>query len=350
VNHIPLPRNPALGYLEVPCLTDQEYDELDPETFPERQGYQDRTARDWKTMFERPTPKFVAFMQLWRYFGYIRLMFPFATMERLTRVKGNGKRVFDTSNLVATTESNIEGWKVDGELLDNHKLFHSIEDVLNTDSKGKDATSQSEEKISLYHFLTSTPINDPLPHEIVESIWLVHEFVVNVSNNFQKPLVVDRWRPPIVGTMLRHEALKAGTRGNAGLFGRRMLDRGWCPSHLEELKQRTTWTDMIYIANLSSPDSLDHRACIDTTCRYAHVDNPSYQTKHAEGCDGCLFVSAELDQLSAILRKETYPLIDFSKPTTPGSALCLQPFASPEWTNNTTTTSTPMNYVAISHV
>jgi hypothetical protein len=103
---------------------------------------------------------------------------------------------------------------------------------------------------------------------------------------------------------------------------------------------------MYYIANLSRPDSLNHQACTDTACCYAHVDNPTYQTKHAEGCEGCSFVSADLDQLSVILKKETYPLIDFSKPTTSGNTLYLQSFASPE----RTTTSTPIQYVAISHV
>jgi hypothetical protein len=63
-----------------------------------------------------------------------------------------------------------------------------------------------------------------------------------------------------------------------------------------------------------------------------------------------LFVSADLNQLSSILRKGTYPLIDISRPTKPGNALCLQLFSSPERADGTTTTPTPVRYVATSHV
>ena len=122
MQHIPLPHNPTIGYIGVPCLPDQEYDGGDFETFPARQGYPDSTISEWKTLFDDPTADFVAFLQLWQYFGYIGSIFPFATSKILTKVREYGSRVVDTSNLITMVNHHVErtpeGYELqDGDLI-----------------------------------------------------------------------------------------------------------------------------------------------------------------------------------------------------------------------------------------
>jgi hypothetical protein len=185
----------------------------------------------------------------------------------------NAGRVVNTSDLVAMTDKYIKDWRVDHELLDHTWVFRSVE-IGFTRYKSIDTTFPAEGKVSLCQFLTNSRFHvvDPLPREIVDAIQLALEFVVVVSN-YRSPFVVDEWRRPSIDNMLGHDTSKPGTSKDTGFIGRWMLDRGWCPFHLEELTQRMTFADLVYIANLSRPDSLDYEACTSTRCRYAYVDN-----------------------------------------------------------------------------
>jgi hypothetical protein len=149
-------------------------------------------------------------------------MFPFATMKRLTRVKGDGKRVVDTSNLVAMTEKYIKGLRVERELLDKNKFFIWVELGFSTNRMRIGATFQTEGKKSLYQFLAESQFSvvDPLPREIVDSIWSMNEFVGNVWHNYPQPFAMDKWLRPSMDNMLKREAWGVETPSNGGFFGR----------------------------------------------------------------------------------------------------------------------------------
>ena len=119
-------------------------------------------------MFEKPTTKFVAFMQLWRYFGVIRAAFPSAAMKRLTRVEANGRRVVDTTNLVSMIDefirSNYKWFDENSEALSSVASLRMLGRRIHIDAgvdlgSYKDARFLSKKKVSLHRFLAAIPVD-----------------------------------------------------------------------------------------------------------------------------------------------------------------------------------------------
>lgn len=72
---LPIPLNPLHPPLEVPATNLENYDGGDFHTYPERQGWGERSAREWNEIFRSPSPVFVAFLERWLLFGMIHIAF-----------------------------------------------------------------------------------------------------------------------------------------------------------------------------------------------------------------------------------------------------------------------------------
>ncbi|KAI4949131.1 hypothetical protein J4E91_005595 [Alternaria rosae] len=200
MQHVPLPKDPTIGYIEVPCLTDQEYDGGGLETFPARQGYADRPALEWKMLFDDPTPEFVAFMQFWQYFGSLSSVFGFAAVELFTKVCDDGSRVVDTSNLIAIIDgyvgSTLEGYEVqDGDLM--WRVERSTKLLADLALGGDLLMTTTMDNISPYKFMTEfKKCRNPVPPEVSDSIRLLQEFLINAVWNYPSPFTLQQWREP----------------------------------------------------------------------------------------------------------------------------------------------------------
>ena len=357
MQHIPLPQNPTIGYIDVPCLTDQEYDGGDFETFPARQGYPDRTALDWKKLFDGPSEEFVAFLQLWQYFGSLSSVFEFAAVKSFTKVCDDGSRVVDTSNLIVMIDDYVEGTPVGYEFKDedlSHRMVRScrlldyltlvripINTTTNTNGRlGSDL-------ISLYQFMTTFEYRDPFPAEISDSIRLLGDLFGVVGNNFSSPFTLQQWRQPNINSSWNQGLFVAGGR-QVGAYKRGMLDRGWCPSRIRECMLKFRFTDLVHVANLSNHETLSHEACTDVACCQACVDESTYHTRHVTGCGGYSSVAADIEKMSVILEEGSYPVVDLFGPITAEAMLCLSSVEDP--TRAARSSQSPIPYVAISHV
>ena len=74
MDHLVNPNNPIHDPIEVPCLSTEEYDGLDFDAYPTRQGWGSRTVKEWRTIFANRPPEFLAFLQTWLFFRVMELV------------------------------------------------------------------------------------------------------------------------------------------------------------------------------------------------------------------------------------------------------------------------------------
>jgi hypothetical protein len=90
------------------------YDGGDPETYAARQGFEDQTHREWELFLLSPTKKLKAFMQRWRYFGFIACVLRYQDntwrmLKDLARLTNRHERVLDTSKLADVAQKTFLG-------------------------------------------------------------------------------------------------------------------------------------------------------------------------------------------------------------------------------------------------
>lgn len=85
----------------------------------------------------------------------------------------------------------------------------------------------------------------------------------------------------------------------------RMLESGWCPSHLRRL--RNLRPAAVYYASLLNPPDLDtnHKNCTDAKCTIPGILNP----KHVKPDCTCDLVAADQKLMCDILKDSSFPLI-----------------------------------------
>ncbi|OBT69545.1 hypothetical protein VE03_01236 [Pseudogymnoascus sp. 23342-1-I1] len=140
-------------------------------------------------------------------------------------------------------------------------------------------------------------------------------------------------------TMTRRVVDDRGIR-TCHLLTTRMLEDGWCLSHVEKLAAEVDAAAM-YFANLLGPPKVDkdHSRCSNNTCLADQIVEAEYVTAHtAENCS-CEFVSPNIDQVGLILNSGGIPYVSISVSATQDSLILdVEEFQAGR------------NYVAISHV
>lgn len=73
MDFLPLPPDAEASSFEVQIenIQDIEYDGGDFSTYPERQGWTERTVGEWLDLFQRPSREFTKFMERWLLFGML---------------------------------------------------------------------------------------------------------------------------------------------------------------------------------------------------------------------------------------------------------------------------------------
>jgi len=120
----------------------------------------------------------------------------------------------------------------------------------------------------------------------------------------------------------------------------RMLEDGWCPSHVEMLASSVDAAAMYFAVLLGPPKVMkDHGKCSDHSCEAEQIIESEYVTKHATSSCSCDYLGPDSGQIASVLEAGGVPCISIS-PSATWEDISLE----------VTEVQAGQAYVAISHV
>src|SRR4051794_36301 len=100
MDHLILPTQPIRGLLEFPLLDLEGFDGNDFESFPERDGWHERTVAEWQIAFRTKRKELSALFQKWLYFGYLQM-----SLNRPIDIKRDFRRLqLESDDSILTTK------------------------------------------------------------------------------------------------------------------------------------------------------------------------------------------------------------------------------------------------------
>ena len=285
--------------------------------FPKRHGWD--IERIIKGKHEGKTPtQTAAFLQGWLFFGLI-------------------SKVLDC-------EINVEDFTVhyDGSAFVTTEAFAKLRDArrareptmlfLDKHAWREDSWDSIQEAIRIMDGLAKSAAaagtTTSLPPEVELSIYImISTLQYELSYVFSKELitrrVVDEW-----GIRTCH------------ILTTRMLEDGWCPSHVEMLAVSVDAAAM-YFANLLGPPKIekDHSRCSNDKCDADQIVEAEYVTAHTTENCSCDFVSPDIGEVGLILNSGNIAYVSISVSATQDNLIL-----------NVEEFQAGRNYVAISHV
>lgn len=139
-----------------------------------------------------------------------------------------------------------------------------------------------------------------------------------------------------------------------------VLGPSWCRNDFHRLSQRLPATAMYYLSTLSKPAfgligdgfseaSEAHNECSEAHCVAENIDEKSYKPAHMPGCDGCLEIGPNTDEIESAIVHGFTPVVRLSKGSSDGTwHVVVSNFRSPG--DGPLVEENLAPYVAISHV
>lgn len=97
-----------------------------------------------------------------------------------------------------------------------------------------------------------------------------------------------------------------------GKVEREMLERGWCRSDIERIRQSFDGlATRHFLSNMEKPGGRHHGSCSVQICNAAQIDS-NYVLAHDESCSGCDIIGIDQEEVKAILNveeSEAFPLL-----------------------------------------
>ena len=298
MDHLPLPREPILGHIEVPYRCTEPYDGGPFLSYPERHG--------WEVLYSPlgircllygriPSNKELeGFLQNWLYFGLLHEAFgSFGETSQFTKKNERGETVVSTA---ANLNDCLVRWAEDlhqARLTDNHRVTHPwlhMNQVLSQASKVclgtiillKDAVVNPRIWVSL------ALLADSLDRTLYDVF-----FEDNIPD-----FPGSHWRRSIHTPPIGSFILEA------------MRDNGWCPSDIKRINATsTTITMLYYLGNMQPPrPNSSHTNCTPDECA-AMIINSSYRPTHTTAECECKSEFSAIDQVIEVLKRNALPLI-----------------------------------------
>ncbi|KLU85489.1 hypothetical protein MAPG_04512 [Magnaporthiopsis poae ATCC 64411] len=98
-----------------------------------------------------------------------------------------------------------------------------------------------------------------------------------------------------------------------GKVEREMLERGWCKSDIERIRQSVDGlATRNFLSNIEKPEGCHHDSCSVRICNAAQIDDSNYALAHDESCSGCDVIGIDQEEVKAILNveeSEAFPLL-----------------------------------------
>ncbi|KAF3904645.1 hypothetical protein ABW21_db0206422 [Orbilia brochopaga] len=343
----PRPLNPLYPVIEVPILSTEEYDCGDFTTYPDRQGWTERSGTDWTAIFKNPPVEFIAFLERWLFFGSLHIAFGDAIKGvKFTKTLENPRRTVLTLENLPSLFPHVQDYHDFHPVLISSQLIHMSlsKKVIGT---GCDSGYKRD---SLVRFITQRVAPDPRSLEIIMATSMLGEMLFNI-------LLQTITKPGFEGY---NGAMPPLSLPHTGLAWSLMRKAGWCPTALMPFYSTLNTCSLYFLYNLRRPDpEKTHQVvriyektkeneidpppipelCNSSSCALMKFSDKTYKTKHADGCPGdCKEVVANQDALCEILLAGKIPLILSVDDDDENETIELVP-AEPD-----------MAYVAISHV
>jgi hypothetical protein len=310
MDHLLLPRVPALPRISVPLLATEAYDEGPFLNYPERRGWRlSRLDHGERVYFcDSRVPSAVetkSFLQTWLYFGLLyeatgslHKTFNFSITDASGATTLNSTKLEEvviewTTKLVPIAARSTTTVKGDMSLVDfdavQRQCTHLNQCLWETRRLSQTISTNSE----IYDQLTWLAIA-VLGEYLFRAIkdvytWLFLDTSVLVEVTWRKPDEDDCGRP-IVSLMRRN---------------------GWCPYDVAVVDAQTRHVGVLYYhANLEPPrSSKNHLGCTDSSCTALSINPATYELSHSHNGCTCLPSALDFDVLEGVLRQGALPLI-----------------------------------------
>lgn len=312
MDHIEEVTDPAYPPLRIPCLSLDEYDQLDWASYPERAGWsKDRILSG--DLSQHPRGETAAFLQNWLYFGVLWVV-----------LGENGTK----ANYVKTDPTGDHGI-ITTELLDQHidERMLELKELAQGDQSSTQVKLQDIEtclmtvsKLCIFSTCSDDPRTGynvwPLSVEIDLSVRHLGEYLcaaLHIEWNFSYPC-------PFANLSFLCAYLPIS----------RMIEEGRCPSERDMVSHAFSSTSAYYATQLKRPKEtsrLDHSNCSDTLCAARQLDENTYCTQHTE--DGCIctHLGPSVDEVVSIIRCGRIPLVSIETvKTSPYLKIKVEPF------------------------
>ncbi|KAI1494849.1 hypothetical protein F5X96DRAFT_665299 [Biscogniauxia mediterranea] len=329
MDHLFLPQNPRHPVFKIAMLSAEEYEGGNFYTYPDRQGWDKRTADEWFNIFRTPEPSFVAFLERWLLFGLLsaacscfQVEFKPSDFIAFTDPADGVKHpIFTTQHFPALLQQIIDHrspvrWT---SHLQNAGILHIS--LMQPEDHFDPMVMDHSRKRTLHDFIRAyqTSIRDPRKPGIVMATTIVLESVFGVF-----PLTIKEI------PYLQSRSLE----NNNGLIWRKLRQEGWCPSDLSRLFNQFSTSTLYFIYQLPRPR-------LDETHHVIRVwkENKLIQGPPTSPSSDQLL--ANLDRLCEILEQGKIPLIHTMEESDEDSEIIFYEY-DPKDDN--------VPYIAISHV
>ncbi|CAN9358012.1 unnamed protein product [Alternaria alternata] len=318
MDHLPLPLDQVnTSLLEVPLHTREGYDhDKDFLGYPDRQGWNSRSIAEWEHIFEDGSADFRGFLQRWLFFGTLELL---------------SDQIVDIDDF-----TNSEGGTRQ-PLLSTRSLHKFPVDLTRMEEKNRDAAYVAFLESKMLHqnltseFHKSRVVNPNL----ASSTRSLTEYIQGI--NREKARMPDpRDARVVVADEILHETIFAQVAAGTEDIRRRLhgysekkpweinvtswtrikwawqllIDRGWCRSSILKRAYAFNTSGLLYLSRIEPPlRSKDHSDCSTLACKYLQLNEDTYETKHAGGCNGCGLIHIDCEELSDIFESGSFPVV-----------------------------------------
>ncbi|GAW14587.1 hypothetical protein ANO14919_039900 [Xylariales sp. No.14919] len=330
MDHFILPNNPIHQQIDVRLRDAQPYDGLTFVDYPDRQGWNTRSAERWLQEFRTPSVDFVAMFERWLLFGPICTFYgSLVTPSDFIRIRNHVPYPFFDIQQFPEIYSN-KGTRINTIVEDPIKsimaltLGTRVNSAL-TVSRGQDRfpTYRLRTECSLYNFICSYAgsFHDPRNPAVALTTSAILEALSSIMMRCRRALPELQLQPTILTSL--------GTWHS--LIWAKMRYDGWCPSELVRLFGDFNTACLYFLYNLrrpgphethqmirihkssvlrqAPPETAPEKLCTAFECIHRKLQEDKYKTRHADGCDGCEEVVGCLDTLQDIIRRGKVPLI-----------------------------------------
>ncbi|KAL9119268.1 MAG: hypothetical protein Q9187_004179 [Circinaria calcarea] len=307
MDHLPLPRNPALPPIKVPFVCTKEYDAGPFLTYPDRKGWKisfpdDRIAFLYNGREPLSIEK-AAFIQTWLYFGLLQeALGPVFDIACFVTEDGLGSKFLTTFQLerlvkdwtlyLVADKSRVE-WRLPTSRsaieIVKERCTHIYQCILEVRDLALRIGIYDTDPVDSRIFLAIAALGEYL-HQAIKDVYIHLGIETPVDQRWRIPKVVDLGQPVL-------ESLRRN---------------GWCPSDVARIDIETDSVGVLYYySNLQAPRlGKDHSSCFAEKCLALQIDSSTYELAHSRSGCTCSLAVVDHDALARILRSGSIPLIN----------------------------------------
>jgi hypothetical protein len=319
MDHIPVPSfYGTVTNLQVPLLTQEGYDHNeDFKAYPDRQGWHARPISEWEDIFESASIGFQGFLQRWLYFGTIEVISgqfidvadfssandyhssPYLSTSALFQIS------FDFAALDETKRGPAYAAFV------NSKMVHQSLTLSSAQNKVLSPTIRSK-TTTLFNYITTVNgekarMPDPRNKNVVIADEILHEYIFSQVGSHLQDMLRSRG---VRGS--EKEPWEVNTVSWVRIPGvwELLIQKGWCQSSVLKMAHQFNTSGLLFLSHMRpSIQWKEHTECSRVTCKHLQMQDTTYETKHADGCQGCVEVFVDVTEVADALESGTFPVI-----------------------------------------